>query len=309
MQEGASILPRLCNFYRHFIKDFSHVTHPLHHLTGHVPWKWGLEQQLALEELKLCVTSEPVLVIPTDDAPLCVEADTSNFATGAILLQQAADSNWHPVAFFSKSLSEAEYNYKIYDKELLAIMFALEEWRQYLLGAHQKFEIWLDHHNLTDVQEACKLNRHQARGFTDMQEYNFTLLHKPGGMMGRPDVLSREAGHERGVNDNQAAVPLKSELFQVLLRNTAIDFEGDDKSILRCIKDSKFPHKQLVITALLLKSPCWKKHADGLLTRDKHIYVPSDEALCADIIKVHHSMLAAGHPGRCKIEEIITCTY
>ena len=124
-----------CNYYRRFIRDFSHIARPLHRLTGDVPWEWTLEQQLAFEELKLRITSDPVLIIPNDDNPFRVEADASNFATGAVLSQQAADGKWHPVAFFSKSLNEAERNYEIYDKELLAIMLALEEWRQYLLGA------------------------------------------------------------------------------------------------------------------------------------------------------------------------------
>ena len=53
-----------CNFYRHFIKDFSHIARPLHRLTGDTPWEWGLEQQLAFKELKLRITSEPVLIIP-----------------------------------------------------------------------------------------------------------------------------------------------------------------------------------------------------------------------------------------------------
>ncbi|VDC04290.1 unnamed protein product [Peniophora sp. CBMAI 1063] len=130
-----------CNFYRRFIKDFSHIARPLHRLTGDVPWEWGVEQQLAFEELKLRITSEPVLVIPVGDSPFRVEADASDFAMGAVLSQKAADGKWHPIAYFSKSLSKAEHNYEIYDKELLAIMLALEEWCQYLLGARHTFEI------------------------------------------------------------------------------------------------------------------------------------------------------------------------
>ena len=84
-----------CNFYHRFIKDFSRIARPLHRLTGDVPWEWGLEQQLAFEELKLRVTSEPVLIIPVDDSPFRVEADASDFATGAVLSQKASDGKWH----------------------------------------------------------------------------------------------------------------------------------------------------------------------------------------------------------------------
>ncbi|VDC06330.1 unnamed protein product, partial [Peniophora sp. CBMAI 1063] len=267
------------------------------------------EGHLAFEELKLRVTSEPVLVIPVDDSPFRVEADASDFATGAVLSQKATDGKWHPVAYFSKSLSEAERNYEIYDKELLAIMLALEEWRQYLLGARHTFEIWSDHQNLTYFCEARRLNRRQARWFTEMQEYDFTLHHKPGGLMGRPDALSCEAGHERGENDNQDVVLLKPEFFRVLLRTTALDFAGEDEPTIRRIKDCTVEREESVELALLIKNPRWKEHADGLLTHDDRIYVLPNEALRADIIKAHHDSLAAGHPGHYKTEELITRTY
>lgn len=158
-----------CNFYRRFIKGFSRVARPLHSLTGDVPWSWSLEQQLAFDELKHRITSESVLAIPTDNGAFRVEADSSNYATGAVLSQQGADGKYHPVAYHSKSLNEADRNYKIYDKELLAIVLALEEWRQYLLGTRHTFEIGSDHLNLTYFREAKKLNRRQTHWFTELQ--------------------------------------------------------------------------------------------------------------------------------------------
>lgn len=298
-----------CNFYRRFIKDFSRVARPLHRLTGDVEWEWGLEQQLAFDELKLRITSEPVLIIPTDDGPFRVEADASNFATGAVLSQKGTDGKWHPVAYHSKSLSEAERNYEIYDKELLAIVLALEEWRQYLLGARHTFKIWSDHLNLTYFREAKKLNRRQARWFTELQEYDFTLHHMPGSVMGRPDAISRKAGLERGEKDNEGLVMLKPELFRYLLRATALDFDGEDEPTVRRIKDCTVPREESVDKALLLKNPNWKEHPDGLLTHRERIYVPPDEELRADIIKAHHDTPIAGHPGRYKTQELITRTY
>jgi hypothetical protein len=110
-------------------------------------WKWGEEQQKVFEEIKMAIISEPVLVLPRDEGKFKVKTDTSNFGIGAILLQQQ-DSFWHPIAFMSKTLSEAERNYKIYDKELLAIIKALQTWQQYLLNAKEQFEICTDHENL-----------------------------------------------------------------------------------------------------------------------------------------------------------------
>ena len=96
------------------------------------------------------------------------------------VLSQLIDDKWHPVAYRSQSLSPVERNYEIHDRELLAIMRALEDWRPYLLGAMHPFEIWTDHQNLTYFKKAQKLNRRQACWHTELQEYDFTLIHKPG---------------------------------------------------------------------------------------------------------------------------------
>ena len=104
---------------------------------------------MAFEDLKTMVTTAPVLVSPQDSKPFQVEADNSDFTTGAVLSQQLMmDGKWHPVALYSKSLSSMERNYEIHDKEMLAIICALEEWRHFLEGATHLVEIWTDHKNL-----------------------------------------------------------------------------------------------------------------------------------------------------------------
>jgi len=74
------------------------------------------------------VTTALVLVSPQESDPFWIEVDSSDFATGAVLSQQSMmDGKWHPVAFYSKSLSSVEWNYEIHDKEMLAIIYPLEE--------------------------------------------------------------------------------------------------------------------------------------------------------------------------------------
>jgi len=77
-----------------------------------------------------------------------VEADASDYAIGGVLSIKYKDKKWRPVAFISKSLNATEQNYKIHDKEMLAVIRCLEAWRYYLEGAKLKFEIWTDHKNL-----------------------------------------------------------------------------------------------------------------------------------------------------------------
>ena len=117
----------LANYYRQFVKDFAKIAKPLHEMTRKgKKWEWGEKQQEAFEELKRRFTTEPVLVTPDLDKEMRVEADVSDFATGGVLSMKCEDERWRPVAYISKSLNEAERNYEIHDKEMLAIIRCLE---------------------------------------------------------------------------------------------------------------------------------------------------------------------------------------
>src|SRR5260370_20068760 len=110
-------------------------------------WAWGSSEQSAFKSLKRAVTSTPILTFPSDTGHFHLECDASNYTTGAVLSQQQMDE---------------EHNYPIHDKELLLIMHVLEEWRHFLKGAAQPFEVFTDHHNLLYFHTAQKLNRRQA---------------------------------------------------------------------------------------------------------------------------------------------------
>ena len=104
---------------------------------------------------------------------------------------------------------------------MLAIMEALEDWRQYLLGAKHRVEVWTDHLNLTYFRQANKLNRRQARWNTELQSYNLLLVHKPGALMKKADILSRLAQLEDGDQDNLQITLLPEKM----LNKTALVFE------------------------------------------------------------------------------------
>ena len=146
------------NFYWQFIHNFSHTARPLNELKGKKEWKWEQEHQEAFEELKAKITSQPVLSLPKREEKFRVETDASGHAIGGVLSQEQ-DGKWKPIAFLSRTMQAAERNYKIYDKELLAIVEALTKWIQYLLDAAEPFEVWMDHENLKYFREPHKLNR------------------------------------------------------------------------------------------------------------------------------------------------------
>src|SRR5260221_3421389 len=152
------------NFYQRFIQNFSKIAHPLHALTRKSKdWLWSTAEQQAFNTLKNAITSAPTLAFTSRSGLFHLECNASNFAMGAVLLQQHEDGLFHPIGFMSKSFSNMERNYQIHDKEMLVIMHALEEWRHFLEGSDQKFKIHMDHKNLSYFREAHKLNHRQAR--------------------------------------------------------------------------------------------------------------------------------------------------
>jgi hypothetical protein len=233
-QEGGAILPRFANFYCRFIANFSHHVRPLFDLTKKdVPFAWKEEEEAAFSKLKEIVTSAPVLILPQVDRPFHIEADGSGVATGAVLSQVSPeDDKWHPVAFLSKSLSEVERNYEIHDLEMLTIIRALEEWQHYLEGAQHPVEIWTDHKNLEYFWAAQKLNQRQAQWSLYLSRFDFTLHHRPGCSMGKPDALSRWADHGSGREDNKDMTLLGPDLFRIHALS-GLDIVGEEHNICK----------------------------------------------------------------------------
>ena len=185
------------NFYQRFIEGFSHIACPLFNLTkADSVFHWLMEEQLAFDTLQERITSALILTLPDNSRPYCVEADSSDFATGVVLSKECLeDRKWHPITFLSKSLSPVKRNYEIHDKEMLAIVRALEEWRHFLEGAEHQFKIWTDHKNLEYFMMAKKLNRRQARWSLLLARFDFLLHHHPRKTMGKLDALSWRVDH------------------------------------------------------------------------------------------------------------------
>jgi hypothetical protein len=308
------------NFYRRFIEHFSDYAQPLFSLTKKdAKWVWGESEQRAFEELKRKFTSAPILVFAEDNRPYRVEADSSDFATGAVLSQlSSTDEKWHPVAFYSKSLSPVERNYEIHDKEMLAIVRALEEWRHFLEGAKDCVEVWTDHKNLEYFRGAKKLNRRQARWSLYLSRFDFALHHRPGRTMGKSDALSRRPDHGSGSDDNRDIVLLRPELF-VIRALEGIEIAGEDFSILEDIRQQmkEGTLEDAVGTAVKrlreskgksLVSSEWNEDK-GLLTFRGKIYVPDEKDLRRRILEQHHDSRIAGHPGRWKTLELVSRNY
>jgi len=205
------------NFYQRFIQDFLAKARAFFDLThSEQVWTWSGREQITFEDLKIAVTTALVLISPQNSEPFWIEVDSLDFATEAVLSQQSMiDGKWHPVAFYSKFLSSMEWNYEIHDKEMLAIICALEEWRYFLEEVTYPVEIWTNHKNLEYFMTAKKLNHCQARWSLHLARFNFLLYYCPRHTMGKPDILSRRADHRNRALDNENIVLLWLEFLAV----------------------------------------------------------------------------------------------
>ena len=107
-------------------------------------------------------TKGKILELVNDTDSYKIECDTSNYATGAVLSQKQ-NREWWPITFFSKALTATEWNYKIHDRELLAIIRTLEKWWHYFQGNANKIKVITDHKNLEYFLIAKKLNWRKAQ--------------------------------------------------------------------------------------------------------------------------------------------------
>ena len=243
-----------------------------------------------------------------------MEVDVSDYAIGEVLSMEGEDGKWRPVTFLSKSLNETERNYKIHDKEMLAIIRGLESWRHLLEEAKFKFEIWTDHKNLKYFMKVQKLNQRQARWALYLSGFNFTLKHMPETKIEKADGLSRRPDWKVGVDrDNENQVVIKDNWICSLQE---VVIEGSEVEMLEKIKEARSKDKDVIRVVEEIKKTRVKElrgnkwQIEGeLVFKEEKVYVPKDKELRAEVIWWHHNVPAAGYGGKWKTVKLVTRNY
>ena len=151
------------NFYQKLIQGAVEKSLPLTELTKKdQKWKWKDEHQQAFDELKEELLRAPLLGYFDPTKRLIIKTDASDHTTAAVISQKI-EGGLQPLGFMSKKMTSAEQNYTITEKEMLAIIQAVKEWRKYLEGSKTRAEIITDHKKLTYFQETKITNRQPAR--------------------------------------------------------------------------------------------------------------------------------------------------
>ncbi|OMO89160.1 reverse transcriptase [Corchorus capsularis] len=177
----------LAGFYRRFVKDFSTLAAPITSvMKKNAPFKWGDEQQEAFETLKDKLTNAPLLVLPNFNNTFEIECDASGVGIGAVLMQGGK-----PVAYFSEKLNGPALNYPTYDKELYALVRALQTWQHCLWP--KEFVIHTDHESLKNLRGQQKLNKRHAKWSEFIESFPYVVRYKQGKENVVADALSRRA--------------------------------------------------------------------------------------------------------------------
>ena len=213
-----------------------------------------------------------------------LETDASAYATGAVLSQLCDDEKWRPVGFVSKSLSDAEDNYAIHCKELLPVIWGLEEWHHILEETKHKIEVLNDYQNLTYFCSSQNLNCRQAHWSLYLSRFDFELIHRPDCHSAKPDVLSQHAYHKQGEEDNQSQTLLGPELFHVdatTIEAAAQLAPGEGDEFLDCVRNCADQDEAVVKvlkelgTLRSLRGEEWSEEVRLILCHNK-VYVPFD---------------------------------
>ena len=207
-------------------------------------------------------------------------------------------------------MQPAEWNYKIYNKELLVIVEALAKWRQYLLDVKEFFEVWTDHENLKYFREPYKLNGQQARWYLKLQDYNFTLKYILGKTNMKADILSKK-DQVNTKEDNKDIQLLKNKLWQwrTIAEVTMIKRETtrEENDILKEIRRNTTREKEVVQALKKEDGLTWEE--DGVVYMEGRIYVLNNKKIKEKILKENHDLVDVEHSGQHRMLELLKKTY
>lgn len=299
-QKDIQVFLGFCNFYRRFIPNFSKLAQPLTSLLKkNAPFSWTSTTRQSFDSIKQSFASEQILAHPNPDQQYIVEVDASNFGLGCILSQYDSNNILRPISFHSRSLSSAERNYVIGDKELLALKVALEEWRHYLEQAKHPVLVYTDHKNLEYMESAKIQNSRHARWALFFSRFNLQLTYRPGSKNGKADALSRKP-------QSQPTAPIPPSL---IINSKKISILSKTQN-----PSSDFLTKLKTLSAkdeFYLQNASQPKHplsiSQGLLHRHSALYIP--EPLRLEILQSRHDSLVGGHFGINKTYSLITRDY
>lgn len=261
----------LTGYYRRFVKGYGVISKPLTQLLKKDSFQWSNEAQQAFEDLKLAMSTTPVLALSDFSEKFTVETDASSGGIGAVLTQKG-----HPLAYINRALGQKQLGMSVYEKELLAVVFAIEKWRPYLIG--RPFVIKTDHFSLKYLLEQRITTPMQQKWLSKLMGYEYEIFYKSGKENTVADSLSRISN---AVVTLGALSTISSELFKEIEASW-----HQDEKLKKVVADLQ--------SGILHKKYSW---VGNQLRRRGKIVVGNDSRLKQKLLQYFHSEALGGHSG------------
>jgi hypothetical protein len=260
----------LTGYYRKFIRDYGKVARPLTELTKKDAFVWGQEAQIAFDKLKLCLTTALVLALPDFNKEFIIECDASEVGIGVILMQEK-----RPVAYFSKALGTRNMTKSAYEKELMAVVLAIQHWRPYLIG--RRFTVSTDQKSLKQLLQQRIVTAEQQNWAAKLLGFDFDIIYKPGKLNRGAESRANEGGELQAIT-------------------TSVQWK--DEELLREEFD-KDPYLQKVVADLQTDASSRPgftfKH--GVLLYEGRLVISNQSALIPTLLEEFHATPQGGHSG------------
>ncbi|CAL9238184.1 unnamed protein product, partial [Arabidopsis halleri] len=265
----------LANYYRRFIQGYSIIAKPLSNLLKKDGFTWDDSATDAFQTLKTALSSTPVLALPNFDKRFVVETDASNTGIGAVLMQDN-----HPICFISRALGPRHQSLSVYEKELMAVVHAVQSWNAYL--AHREFTIKTDQRSLKYLLDQKVTTPFQHMWLSKLMGYTFIIEYKQGKENVAADALSRVTG---------------SQLLHITLSQAHQGFYNSLQMLWQTD-----PHLKKVISDIQGNKNSNPKFSfiNGELRHRGKLVVGNDKEVKLHILKWLHDSAIGGHSGRDK---------
>jgi hypothetical protein len=263
----------LTGYYRKFIKHYAIISQPLTQLLRKgVHFLWTSDTEVAFQTLKRALITAPVLALPSFTEQFVIETDACDVGIGAVLSQSG-----HPLAYVSRALGPRNKGLSVYEKEYLAILLAVQQWRPYLQAG--EFIIRTDHKSLSHLADQQVHTEWQQKVLTKLMGLQYKILYKKGILNGAADALSRKP-------------PDSSQLMTVTTVQptwlAAVQASYDEDT-----------HAQNLLQKLAVAPLADENYTldHGILRYKGRILVGNDEQLQTRIISAFHDSPQGGHSG------------
>ena len=295
----------MAGYYRRYIQNYARRTHRLGQIArGREKFSWTDAHQIEFDDIKKAMTEDPVMAYPDWDKQFILTTDASLSGLGAVLSQMYPDGE-RVVAYESRRLTPAEANYGITQLEALAVVWAVEKFRDpYLIT--RRFKLITDHSALKKLQTiASGSNRLLERWSLSLTDYDIEIVHRAGKLLVQADCLSRAAYAVDVQRDllkdlvaEQKADPLWKEVyFRVILEgseSSEVEISENhlvEKSVVHELKTRD--HGKNKVTYRISEDFVLRKFLSGMADEKSQICLP--RSLVPNVLKAYHEEGHWGH--------------